>query len=213
MKIKILIADDHQLFRDGIENLLSNSDAIQIIGQAATGKETLKLVKDLLPDIVLLDIGMPEMNGIQAAEKISKDFPDVRIIALSMYADKMNVKKMLESGAMAYLFKDCTYSQLIEAIQLVHSGKRFLSSTISDLLINDYLGVEDEKNKESDLSDREYEVLKLIAEGCTTREIAEKLFVSVKTIGTHKQNILEKLDLKTNADIIKYSLKNGLIAL
>ena len=214
MSVKVLIADDHQLFREGLVNLLSQSSEIEIIGQAEDGKDALKKARKLLPDIILMDIGMPELNGVEATGILSKELPEIRVIALSMHSDKQYIKGILEAGAFGYLFKNCTYNQLIEAIKTVYAGKKYLSDKITEVLIEDYLGKEPEPMKElKALSKRENEVLKLLAEGKSIREISEMLFVSIKTIGTHKQNILDKLELKTTTDLVKYSLKKGIISL
>ena len=214
MSIKILIADDHQLFREGLINLLSDSSEIEVIAQAEDGKEAIIKAKKFNPDIVIMDIGMPVMNGVEATEILKKELPDIKVIAISMYSDKHFIKGMLEAGASGYLLKSCTYDQLIEAINAVYSGKKYLSNKITEVIIHDYLGKEEEiPNNDPKLSERESEILKLFAEGKTSREISELLFVSVKTVGTHKQHILEKLELKTTTDLVKYALKKGIISL
>jgi len=214
MSIKILIADDHQLFREGLVNLLADSSGIEVIAEAQDGKETLLLAKKLKPDIVIMDIGMPIMNGLQATTALQKDHPEIKVIALSMHSDRDYIKSMLEAGASGYLFKNCSYHQLIEAIKSVYSGKKYLSDDITEVVINDYLYHESEvAPSDTILSERESEILKLYAEGKSSREIADLLFVSVKTIGTHKQNILNKLGLKTIPDMVKYALKSGMIPL
>lgn len=214
MSIKILIADDHQLFREGLINLLSDVPEIEIVAHAENGKVAVEKAINCNPDIVLMDIGMPVLGGIDATALLKSKMPDIKIIALSMHSDKHFIKGMLEAGAKGYLFKNCTHSQLIEAIETVYAGKKYLSSEITEVLIDDYLdkGDHPDDNPEN-LSDRELEVLKLIADGKTTRDISEQLFVSVKTVGTHKQNILKKLNLKSTVDIIKYALKKGIISL
>ncbi len=214
MSIRIIIADDHQLFREGLVNLLSQAPDVEIIAQAEDGKDALKKTRELNPDIVLMDIGMPIMNGVRATEILHKELPDVKVIALSMHSDKQYIKEMLEAGAFGYLFKNCTYDQLIEAINTVQSGKKYLSDTITEVLIQDYLGKEEDADDDKPaLSAREAEVLKLFAEGKSSREISELLYVSVKTVGTHKQNILDKLELKSTTDLVKYALRKGIITL
>ncbi|MCG6187233.1 MULTISPECIES: response regulator [Maribellus] len=214
MTIKVLIADDHQLFREGLVNLLTSAPDIEVIGQAKDGKDAMEKTFQLKPDVVLIDIGMPQMNGIDATRQLKKELPDVKIIAVSMHSDRQYVKGILEAGADGYLLKNCTYHQLTDAIQSVFSGKKILSDDITDLVIKGYLEpAETEADGFSDLSEREVEILQLYAEGKSTREISEKLFISVKTVGTHKQHILEKLNLKNNADIIKFALKKGMIHL
>ncbi len=214
MSIKVLIADDHQLFREGLVNLLSSAPDIDVIAEAKDGKEATEKAKKLKPDVVLIDIGMPGMNGIEATRILKKDFPGLKIIAVSMHSDRQFVKGILEAGADGYLLKNCTYRQLIEAVQSVYSGKKYLSDDITEMVIQGYLDpAEDNPDKDSELSERETEVLKLYAEGKSTRDISEKLFISVKTVGTHKQHIYEKLGLKSNADMVKYAIKEGLIQL
>jgi two-component system, NarL family, response regulator NreC len=214
MTINVLIADDHQLFREGLVNLLSSAPEIKVIGQAEDGKDAIAKAIELKPDLLLIDIGMPRMNGIEATKVLKEKLPDLKIIAVSMHSDKQYVKGILEAGADGYLLKNCTYKQLTNAILSVQSGKKILSEDITKLVIDGYLEPAKPLAEGLDeLSEREMEILKLFAEGKSTREISEKLFISVKTVGTHKQHILTKLDLKTSTDIIKFALKNGLIDL
>jgi len=214
MSIKIIIADDHQLFREGLVNLLSQTSEVEIIAQAEDGKDAITKARKLNPDIILMDIGMPVMSGVRATEVLHNELPNIYVIALSMHSDKQYIKEMLEAGAYGYLFKNCTYDQLIEAIKTVHTGKKYLSDTITEVLIEDYLGKEEDTSEgKVVLTARESEVLKLLAEGKSSSEIGELLFVSVKTVGTHKQNLLNKLELKTTTDLVKYALKKGIISL
>ncbi len=214
MSINILIADDHQLFREGLINLLSDTSEIEIVANAENGKEAIEKAVTYNPDVILMDIGMPILSGIEATISIKKQMPDIKIIALSMHSDKHYIKSMLEAGASGYLFKNCTYSQLINAIETVYAGNKYFSDEITDILIEDYLDKSPKENDQiKDLTQRELEVLKLFSEGKTTRDISEQIFVSVKTVGTHKQHILEKLNLKTTVDMIKYALKKGIITL
>ena len=214
MGIKVLIADDHQLFREGMVNLLSNVEAIEVIGQAKDGKETIERARQLQPDVILIDIGMPLMNGIDATRILKKEYPSIKVIAVSMHSDRQFVKGILEAGADGYLLKNCTYRQLIDAIHSVVSGKKYLSDEITGMIIQGYLEPSDyDEEGNEELSEREIEILKLYAEGKSTREISEKLFISVKTVGTHKQHIFDKLNLNSNADLVKYALKRGWIHL
>jgi DNA-binding NarL/FixJ family response regulator len=195
-------------------NLLSSAPDIEVIGQAKDGKDAILKTTELKPDLLLIDINMPQMNGIEATKVLKEKFPDLKIIAVSMHSDKQYVKGILEAGADGYLLKNCTYKQLIEAISSVQSGKKILSEDITELVIKGYLDpVKPLAEGLDELSEREMEILKLYAEGKSTREISEKLFISVKTVGTHKMHILSKLDLKTSTDIIKFALKNGIIQL
>ena len=214
MPIRILIADDHQLFREGIVNLLSASPQIEIVAQAKNGQDAIDQAKSLKPDIIVMDLSMPVLNGVDATRILHKELTETRVMVLSMHADKLFVKNALEAGAYGYLFKDCTYDQLIEAVNSVYMGKKYLSDKITEVLIQDYLSQDNEVHQNGQqLSERESEILKLMAEGKSVREISELLFISVKTVGTHKQHIMEKLDLKSTADLIKYAIKQGIVSL
>lgn len=214
MKIKVLVADDHLLFREGLINLLQSAEEIEVIGQAEDGIDAIEKVTRLKPDVLLMDIAMKSMNGIDATRQIKTQMPELKIIAVSMHSDKQYVKGMLEAGADGYLLKNCTYRQLTDAIRSTYNGKKFLSEDITEIVIEGYLhSAPVEADIYDQLSDREKEIFILFAEGMSTREIGEQLFISVKTVGTHKQNVLEKLDLKTNSDIVKFALKKGLIDL
>lgn len=214
MTIKIVVADDHQLFREGLVNLLESDEEIQVIGQAEDGQTAIKKVLELKPDLLLTDIAMPNMNGMEATRNLKKQLPELKIVVVSMHSDRQFVKGMLTAGTDAYLLKNCTHQQLLEAIHTVYNGKKYLSEDITEMVISGYIdnagNIDDKYNQ---LSEREKEIFVLLAEGASTREIGDKLFISVKTVGTHKQNILEKLELNNNSDIVKYALKTGLIQL
>ncbi len=214
MKIKVLIADDHLLFREGLVQLLLSSPDIEVVAQAKDGKDAIEKARQFTPEVILIDIGMPVMNGIEATRVIKQEMPDVKVIAVSMHSDKQYVSGILKAGADGYLLKNTTYQQLTEAIKSVHNGKKTLSDDIANVVISGYLqpsssGADDLEK----LSERERKVLQLYAEGKTTREIAEQLFISIKTVGTHKQHIQKKLDLSSTTDMIKYALKKGLISM
>lgn len=212
MKIKVLIVDDHQLFREGIATLLFSAKNIEVIAQAEDGIDAIEKAKHYKPDVILIDIAMPRMNGIEAIKKLKILNPGIKLISVSMHSEKQYVKGVLEAGADGYLLKNCTYRQLTDAIQMVYEGKKYLSEDITEMVISGYLTPSDSESSEYEkLSEREKEIFLLIAEGKTTREIGESLFISVKTVNTHKQNILEKLSLKSNTDIVKFALKNELI--
>lgn len=214
MPIRIIIADDHQLFREGLANLLADSADIEILAQAENGHEAISKTKELGPDVVLMDIGMPVLDGVEATRQLIKELPNTKVVALSMHANKQYIKGMFEAGASGYLFKNCAYDELIKAIRTVYSGKKYLSDAITEIMIQDYLGKEEDLPlTDSELTERESEILKLIAEGVSVSDISDKLFVSIKTIGTHKQHILEKLNLKSTTDIVKYAIKKGIITL
>jgi two-component system, NarL family, response regulator NreC len=214
MKIKVLVVDDHQLFREGIVTLLFSAENIEVIAQAEDGLDAIEKAKHYKPDVVLLDITMPRMNGIEATKKLKALMPGIKIISLSMHSEKQYVKGVLEAGSDGYLLKNCTYRQLTDAIQSVYEGKKYLSEDITGMVISGYLAPSSSEASEYEkLSVREKEIFHLFAEGKSTREIGELLFISVKTVNTHKQNILEKLELNSNTELVKYALKNGLINL
>ncbi len=209
MKIKVLVTDDHQLFREGLVKLLFSASDIEVIGQAEDGNDAIKKSIHLEPDVLLIDIAMPNLNGIEATKEIKLKVPGLKIIAISMHSDMQYVRGVLAAGADGYLIKNCTYRQLTDAIRSVYAGKKFLSEDITEMVIDGYLNPSKEPDEISSLSEREKEIFILFAEGKSTREIGEKLFISVKTVGTHKQHILKKLHLKTSSELIKYAIKNG----
>jgi DNA-binding NarL/FixJ family response regulator len=214
MQIKIVIAEDHQLFREGLATLLSDAKDFEIVALAGNGIDAIKKIKELGPDVVLMDISMPEMDGIKATQSIVAVKPGIKVIALSMHTEKQYIKGMFEAGASGYLLKNCSYEELIKAIHTVNSGEKYLSNKITEIMILDYLGKEESVPVATAiLTERESEILKLIAEGHSVIDISERLFVSVKTIGTHKQHILEKLNLKSTTDLVKYALRKGIITL
>jgi len=214
MSIQILITDDHQIFREGIMNLLSDLPQIVIVGQAENGQEAIEKAKNLKPDIVIMDLSLPVINGVDAIRILHKELPETRVLVLSMHDDKHYIKEALEAGAYGYLCKNCTYDQLIEGVNMVYQGKKYLSNKITEVLIHDYLTKEEKVCDNSpELSERESEILKLKAEGKSTHEISDILFISVKTVGTHKKHILEKLNLKSTADLVKYAIQKGIVGL
>lgn len=213
MAIKVAIADDHQLFRQGLINLLSESTEIEVIAQAENGEMAVDICLKYKPDIILMDIGMPIMNGIKATELLKSQHSNTKVIALSMHSEKNFIKGMLEKGALGYLIKSCTYTQLVDAIKTVYSGKKYLDEYVTSVILNDYLSPKENESLDNNLSKREFEILILIAEGYSSKAISEKIFVSIKTVSTHKQNILFKLNLNSTTDIVKYAITNKLINL
>jgi len=213
--IKVLLADDHKIVRDGLRTLLEKNPDIIVAGEAEDGREALQMAQKLLPDVVVMDIAMPDLNGIEATRQILADRSAVRIIALSMHSDKRFVSEMLKAGASAYLLKDCAFEELITAIRTVMKGKIYLSPGIAGVVIGEYI----KKDAKADssvfslLSDREREVLQLMAEGKTTKEVASYLHVSVKTVETHRTNIMTKLDIHSIAELTKYAIREGLTTL
>jgi len=210
--IKVLIADDHKLFSEGLATLLTDQH-IKVVGFAENGREAIDKSRELKPDVVLMDVGMGVLNGIEATRQLTAELPGIKVIGLSMYSDKNYVRGMLEAGAMGYLLKNCTFPQLIDSVTRVFQGARVLSNEITEIVINDYISANHESRNTFDLSQRELEILKLYAEGHSTLEISKKLFISAKTVATHKQHIKSKLNVKTSTELMKFALKNGLAEL
>jgi len=211
MTIKVLIADDNQLFGELLAKRFAETSDIEVVAQADTSSEVLQKTKLSKPDIILMDIGMPHLNCIDITMALRKNFPDIKIIALTAHNDRINIKGMLEANAWGYLLKSCTYDQLVDAITQVHDGKKYLSSDVKEFLIEDYL--EQESKGKMKLTDRESEILKSLAEGKSIREISEMFLISIKTVGTHKQNIFEKMNFENMTQLIKFAIKNGIISL
>jgi DNA-binding NarL/FixJ family response regulator len=212
MSVKILIADDHKIMRDGLRQLLEKEAGMDVVAEAKDGFETMQLAEQLRPDIIIMDISMSGLNGMDATRHIMAKEMGCRIIALSMHADKRFVAGMFEAGAMGYLLKDCAYDELIKAIQQVLSGRTYLCSLISGVVIHDYVQ-RLRKSKPVQLSLREKEILQLLAEGHNTKQIAAKLRVSIKTVETHRQHIMSKLSIFSIADLTKYAIREGITSL
>lgn len=213
--IKVLLADDHKIVRDGLRTLLEKHVDIAVLGEAEDGREALQLARKLSPDVIVMDIAMPELNGIEATRQILSEYPGVKIVALSMHSDKRFVSEMLKAGASAYLLKDCAFEELITAIRTIMKGKIYLSPGIAGVVLEDYIRSDRKTDPSvfSQLTDREREVLQLMAEGKTTKEVAAHLNVSIKTVETHRTNIMTKLDIHTIAELTKYAIREGLTTL
>jgi two-component system response regulator NreC len=212
MSTKVLIADDHQIVREGLRTMLEKEHDLQVVGEAEDGRMTLRLALELVPDVIIMDVAMPDLNGIEATRQICADLPNVKIIALSMHDDRRFVLNMLKAGAAGYMLKDCAFKDLAKAIRVVMSNKTFLSSEVADIVVKDYLASTSagESSVFQLLSPREREVLQLIAEGKTSALIADSLHISVKTVETHRQQIMIKLKIKTIAELTKYAIREGL---
>ena len=215
MTVKVVLADDHKIVRDGLRSLLEQHSDIEVVGEAETGRRAVTLAATVVPHVVVMDIGMPDLNGIEATRRIVTKHPEVKVIALSMHSDKRFVGGALRAGASGYLLKDCAFEELIEAIRAVQSGRVYLSPKITAVVVDDYVKVASDRDSSAllPLSSREREVLQLLAEGKQTKEIAADLFLSVKTIETHRQNIMEKLNLHSIAELTKFAIREGLTSL
>lgn len=215
MKIRILIADDHKIVRDGLRALLEKQTGMEVIAEAENGRKAVQLARELYPDIVIIDIGMPDLNGIDAARQIIAEVDQVKVIALSMHSDKRFVAQMFKAGASAYLLKDCAFEELAQAVNVVVAGQTYLSPEIAGPVMDDYVRhlTTTDSSGFSVLTAREREVLQLLAEGRATKEVAAELHVSIKTIETHRQQIMNKLRVRSLADLTKYAIREGLTSL
>jgi len=209
--IKVLIADDHAIVRNGIRRMLEGQEDIQIVGEAADGQGAIQRVLETAPDVILLDISMPGMDGLDATKQLKTIDPNVRILILTMHAEEQYAPRLMRAGAMGYVTKHAAPEDLVKAIQVIHSGRRFISPTLAENLVWRYLGDKADLTPVECLSDRELQVLCLLAKGNTNQEIAEFLHLSVKTIDTYRARVLEKLNLRNNAELTLFAVQNGLI--
>lgn len=211
--IRILLVDDHTLLREGIRALLEKESKFKVIGEAGDGRTAIEMVRQLQPDIVLMDIAMPLLNGLEATTQILQCQPNSKVIILSMYDYESYIRQALAAGAAGYMLKDATADELIDAIHCVHQGEAVLSPAITRLVIEDYLRWGEVKPIEisNGLTPREREVLQLIAEGYTNKEIADILCIAIKTVQAHRANLMEKLDLHSKGELIKYAIRKKII--
>ncbi|MCF6249316.1 MAG: response regulator transcription factor [Desulfobacula sp.] len=214
MNIRILLADDHQLIRDGLSSLIAGEKDMEVVAEAENGRDAIFLVKQHAPDIIVMDIDMPDLNGIDATKMIRKENQNVKVIALSVHSTSRYVKEMLKAGVSGYLVKHCAYEELANAIRLVMANKSYLSSQIIGTVMDDYVTnfPSDKKSIFLILSSREREVLQLVAEGLKSEQIASRLFISGKTVSSHRRQIMKKLSLNSVAELTRYAISEGLIA-
>ena len=213
--IRVIIADDHTVVRTGLHMLLDSAEDIEVVGEAENGRETITKVEELQPDIVLMDIAMPEINGFEATKEINKRFANVKVLILTMYEDEHYVSEMLQVGASGYILKKAAATDLISGIRAVYQGDIYLYPSIARKIVEEYL--EQVKNGEKrtsydGLTHRELEILQLIVEGKTNREIAEILFVSITTVRSHRANLMEKLKVHDRSELVRYAIRKGLIS-
>ncbi len=215
MAIRILLADDHQITRSGLRALLEQQPDMVVVGEADNGRLAVRMAAELKPDVIVMDINMPELNGMEASRQIRTELPHTKIIALSMHSDKRYVAGMLKAGVSGYLLKNCAFDELVAAINSVVRHQSYLSPAIADTVMKDYASILEgaDQSPASQLSSREREVLQLIAEGLSTRDISERIHVSVKTVETHRQQIMRKLNAKSVAELTKIALREGLTSL
>ncbi len=207
---RVLLADDHKILRQGLRTLLEQEKDIQIVGEADNGRSSVKLAGELAPDVVIMDVAMPDLNGIDATRRIAETEPRTRVLALSMHSDGRYVKGMLQAGARGYILKDCAAEELTHAIRTVMTGQVYVSPGVTGTIVNDYVRQLSAADGPATLTHREREVLQLLAEGGSTANIAAGLHLSVKTIETHRKRIMDKLDLRSIAELTKYAIREGI---
>lgn len=214
MKTRVLIADDHKILRDGLRNLLHEQDNYQVVAEVENGREAVRLAKKLEPEVVIMDISMPDMNGIEATRRIKDILPDIKVLALSMHSDSRFVKQMIEAGASGYLLKECAFEELVTALRTLSRNRIYISPDASGGVIQDLIKHQTGTGEEeTPLTPREREVLQLIAEGNPTSEIADRMHISVKTIESHRKNIMDKLNMRSIAELTKYAIREGITSL
>ena len=215
MSVRILLADDHGIVRQGLRSLLENEADVEVVGEAEDGRVALNLVREMAPDIIIMDITMPNLSGIAATHEIVSELPKVKVIALSIHSHKRFVADMLSAGASGYILKECLFDELLQAVRTVAVGGTYLSPRITGVVVEDYVGrLSTTPELQSDkLTVREHKVLQLLAEGKSTKQIALELHVSTKAIEANRRRIMDKLDIHSVAELTKYAIREGLTSL
>jgi DNA-binding NarL/FixJ family response regulator len=214
VKIRVFICDDHELFREGVKSILREDATLEVVGEASDGRQGWHEIVRLQPDVVLMDMEMPEMDGLEATRRIHQQAPRVKVLILTMYSEDEIVSRCLDAGAVGYVLKDTQASQLVYAIKEVHKGGRYMSPSALRSMVDHYVrGTPRTQSRYDSLTDREREVLKLLADGLSVKEIAAKLEVSLKTVDVHKTNLMRKLDVHDRVGLIRYALQNKLVRL
>jgi two-component system, NarL family, response regulator NreC len=213
-KIRVLLADDHTILRAGLKMMLNAQPDIETVGEASDGRQAISEAERLSPDVVIMDITMPECNGIEATRHIKRLLPDVRVLVLTMHENEEYLFQTLRAGAAGYMLKEAADTDLISAIRVVASGRFYLSPSAQSMLVSDYLQrvhTGEERDSYSALTEREREILKLVAEGYTNNRIGERLFISPKTVDTHRTHVMDKLNLHSRAELVRYAMRRGLL--
>ncbi len=214
MKIRILLADDHTILRAGLKMMLNAQPDMEVVGEAQDGRQSIQEAQRLQPDVILMDITMPDLNGIEATRQIKRVLAEVKILVLTMHENDEYVFQALRAGASGYMLKEAADTELITAIHVIKSGQFYLSPTAQSVVIGDYLQrvrTGEERDSYSSLTEREREILKLVAEGHTNNQIAERLIISPKTVDTHRTHVMDKLNLHSRAELVKYAMRRGLL--
>lgn len=213
-KIRVLLADDHAIVREGIKRILAEEPDIEVVGEAGDGLQAVEMAKKLKPDVAILDITMPALNGIEATRQIRSSLPNTHTLTLTMHEDDTYVFQLLKAGAAGYVLKRAAATDLVQAVRAAQRGEAFLYPSVAKVVVADYLKrLEEGEGKEmyDGLTEREKEILTLVAEGATNQEIARRLFISIKTVQTHRAHIMEKLDLHDRTKLVRYAIRKGLI--
>jgi len=215
-KIKIILVDDHRLIRDGIKSLLTGTNDLEIIGEASDGKELFQKLTSLNPDLLIIDISLPDISGIEITKTICRDYPAIKVLMLSMYNSEDFIFNSIKAGAKGYLPKNTSRNELLEAIYAIQSGEDFFSESVSKTMLRSYIrrATDDEKPTDKSneiLTTREIEVLKLYVEGLINKEISDKLDISIRTVETHKNHIMRKLGLKSTVEMVKFAIRNKIV--
>lgn len=210
-KLSVLLADDHPIVREGLKVLINSQEDMQVVGEASDGRTAVETAQQLAPDIVVMDITMPQLNGVHATEEVKRTCPDTKVLALTVHEDRSYLRQLLEAGALGFVLKRSASEELIRAIRAIAQGKRYIDPVLAEKVLGKLIQNQSMEKvlKRTNLSDREEDVLKLIAQGFSNKEIASRLSISVKTVETYKTRSLEKLGLRSRADIVRYSISQG----
>lgn len=211
-KIRIVLVDDHQMFRDGVKAVLTDEEQIEIVGEVGNGNDLYALLKETDVDLIITDISMPEISGIEIVNYVSEAYPNIKMLILSMHSNEEFITKALKSGANGYLPKDTSMNELLDAIYTIHTGENYFNKNISDTILKSVINKSKNTLGEGkELTKREKEIITLVVDGLTNKEIADKLNISIRTVDSHKNNIMQKLQLKSSVELVKYAIKNNLV--
>lgn len=215
-KIKVVLLDDHQMFRDGLKAVISDEKKIELTGAVGSAKELYKLLETDNPDLLITDITMPDISGIEVTAYINENYPNTKVLILSMHSNEEFIIKALNAGAKGFLPKETGADELLEAINAIHNGNCYFNKNISDTILNSMVSRTKQTKQQAQLAEltkREIEILKLVVEGLTNKEIAKQLFISIRTVDSHKNNLMTKLNLKSTVELVKFAIKNKLVTL